>query len=98
MPVRRFTPPDASVASYFHLHRTLGLLGRYLCPEIIPLAHALVAAGPDRLFWGTDWPHANHAGEMPNSTDLFDLLLDWAPDERDRTRILVDNPAQFYGF
>jgi hypothetical protein len=30
--------------------------------------------------------------------DLFDLLLDWAPDERDRTRILVDNPAQFYGF
>jgi predicted TIM-barrel fold metal-dependent hydrolase len=35
---------------------------------------------------------------MPNSTDLFDLLLDWVPDERVRARILVDNPAQFYGF
>lgn len=67
-------------------------------PETIPLAHALAAARPDRLFWGTDWPHANHAGLMPNSTDLFDLLLDWVPDERVRTRILVDNPTLFYGF
>jgi predicted TIM-barrel fold metal-dependent hydrolase len=66
--------------------------------ETIPLARALVAARPDRLFWGSDWPHANHAGQMPNSTDLFDLLLDWVPDERVRARILVDNPAQFYGF
>ena len=67
-------------------------------PETIPLAHALVAARPDRLFWGSDWPHANHWGQMPNSTDLFDLLLEWVPDEATRARTLVDNPAQFYGF
>ena len=39
-----------------------------------------------------------HFGRMPNSTELFDLLLDWVPDENTRTRILVDNPAGFYGF
>lgn len=67
-------------------------------PETIPLVHALVKKRPDRLFWGSDWPHANHWGAMPNSTDLFDLLLDWVPDEAVRTRILVDNPVAFYGF
>jgi predicted TIM-barrel fold metal-dependent hydrolase len=67
-------------------------------PEVIPLAHALVAARPDRLLWGTDWPHANLAGPMPNSTDFFDLLLDWVPDDEVRRRILVDNPARLYGF
>jgi predicted TIM-barrel fold metal-dependent hydrolase len=66
--------------------------------DTIPLVHALVAGRPDRLFWGTDWPHAAHPGRMPNSTDLFDLLLDWVPDDATRTRILVDNPAGFYGF
>jgi predicted TIM-barrel fold metal-dependent hydrolase len=67
-------------------------------PTVTPLAHALVAARADRLLWGSDWPHANHSGKMPNSTDLFDLLLDWVPDEAVRTRILVDNPARLYGF
>jgi predicted TIM-barrel fold metal-dependent hydrolase len=66
--------------------------------DAIPLVHALVAAKPDRLVWASDWPHANHEGEMPNSTDLFDLLLDWVPDEATRNRILVDNPAKLYGF
>lgn len=67
-------------------------------PEVIPLVHALVAARSDRLLWGSDWPHANHYGKMPNSTDLFDQLLEWVPDEATRTRILVDNPARLYGF
>jgi predicted TIM-barrel fold metal-dependent hydrolase len=67
-------------------------------PEVIPLAHALVDARPDRLLWGTDWPHVNLAGPMPNSTEFFDLLLDWVPDDDVRTRILVDNPARLYGF
>jgi predicted TIM-barrel fold metal-dependent hydrolase len=66
--------------------------------EAIPLAHALVAARPDRLLWGSDWPHANHDGPMPNTTELFDLLLDWVPDEDARSRILVENPERLYGF
>jgi len=67
-------------------------------PDAIPLAHALVKTRPDRLLWGTDWPHANLMGPMPNSTEFLDLMLDWVPDEATRNRILVDNPARLYGF
>ncbi len=66
--------------------------------DLIPFARALVKARPDRLVWGSDWPHAFFTGKMPNTTDLLDLLLDWVPDQAMRTRILVDNPATLYGF
>ena len=66
--------------------------------DVIPLAHALVAARPDRLLWGTDWPHINPGKPMPNSTEFFDLLFDWVPDDAIRRRILVDNPSHLYGF
>jgi predicted TIM-barrel fold metal-dependent hydrolase len=61
------------------------------------LARAYVKAAPERLVWGTNWPHP---GEDPKPDDalLFDLLLDWAPDEGVRNRILVDNPIVLYGF
>ena len=65
---------------------------------MIPLAHALVAARPDRLLWGTDWTHMNPGKPMPNSTEFFDLLFDWVPDDAIRRRILVDNPSHLYGF
>ena len=48
--------------------------------------------------WGSDWPHPDHFGEMPNDGDLIDLLLDWGPDEALRQKILVDNPAELFGF
>ncbi len=78
--------------------------------DVTPLARALVRANPDRLIWGTDWPHPDSAtvpGRKP--TDLapaqriddgrvLNLLADWVPDEAIRNRILVDNPAQLYGF
>ena len=66
--------------------------------DMIPLVEALLNAGPDRLLWGTDWPHINIPGPMPKSTAFLDLLLDWVPDEQMRNRILVDNPARLYGF
>jgi predicted TIM-barrel fold metal-dependent hydrolase len=66
--------------------------------DMIPLAEALVKTRPDRLLWGTDWPHLNIPGPMPKSTVFLDLLLDWVPDEAMRNRILVDNPARLYGF
>jgi 2-pyrone-4,6-dicarboxylate lactonase len=68
-------------------------------PEVTPLAHALVRHAPERLVWGTDWPHVNLDGrEMPNDGDLVDLLAEWVPDEATRHRILVDNPCTLYGF
>ena len=67
--------------------------------SVTPIAQALVAARPDRLVWGTDWPHVNMNGRaMPNDGDLFDLLAEWAPDAEVRKRILVDNARALYGF
>ena len=66
--------------------------------DVRPIAHALVGARPDRLVWGSDWPHPAVTRPMPNDGDLLDLMLDWALDEAVRNRILVDNPARLYDF
>lgn len=67
--------------------------------SVTPLARALVAHAPERLLWGSDWPHVNMNGRiMPNDGDLFDLLADWVADEAVRRQILVDHPRQLYGF
>jgi len=63
------------------------------------VARAYVKAAPDRLVWGSDWPHPTEQGKtLPDDALLFDLLAEWAPDEKLRNRILVDNPASLYGF
>jgi predicted TIM-barrel fold metal-dependent hydrolase len=63
------------------------------------IARAFVAAAPERVVWGSDWPHPTEPEDRkPNDAGLFDLLLEWAPDERTRHRILVSNPAALYGF
>jgi predicted TIM-barrel fold metal-dependent hydrolase len=66
--------------------------------DVVPLAQAVIDKAPDRVLWGTDWPHPNIAGRMPNDGDLVDLFARFAPDEALRRRILVDNPARLYGF
>lgn len=66
--------------------------------DAVPFAQACIEAAPDRVLWGTDWPHPNIEGVMPNDGDLMNLLLHYAPDEAVRNRILVDNPARLYGF
>ena len=78
--------------------------------DAAPLARVLIAANPQRVLWGTDWPHPDSA-TVPGrkNTDLAPLLqIDdgalcnqlavWAPDMALRTRILVQNPAELYGF
>lgn len=66
-------------------------------PDVIPVAQALIEANPDRMIWGTDWPHPFHYRGMPNDAYLLDQLLDWA-DGATIQKILVDNPAQLFGF
>jgi predicted TIM-barrel fold metal-dependent hydrolase len=78
--------------------------------DVAPLAKALIAANPDRVVWGTDWPHPDSAtpsgGKPTDVTPLLQIddarllnqLAVWAPDPAVRTRILVDNPARLYGF
>jgi 2-pyrone-4,6-dicarboxylate lactonase len=65
--------------------------------DVVPFARALIAAAPDRVLWGTDWPHPN-VRHMPDDGDLVDLLAEFAPDEATRNRILVDNPKRLYDF
>jgi D-galactarolactone isomerase len=63
------------------------------------LAKALVKKAPERMLWASNWPHPSARKPAPPSDeDLLDLLLDWAPVENDRKKILVDNPAELYGF
>jgi predicted TIM-barrel fold metal-dependent hydrolase len=91
--------------------------GAYLCsdrapdfPDVVPFAQAVIAANPDRIVWGSNWPHPDGArvsGRDPFSVRPFlpvghaetlNLLACWAPDVEARRRILVDNPARLYGF
>jgi D-galactarolactone isomerase len=62
------------------------------------VARAYVQKAPERLVWGSDWPHPSERDNKPDDAILFDLLLDWAPDARVRNRILVQNPEMLYGF
>ena len=77
-------------------------------PELAPLAHALIAANPQRILWGSDWPHPDTGtGRRPGDVSpllrvddggLLNLLAMWAPDTTLRKTILVDNPASLYTF
>jgi predicted TIM-barrel fold metal-dependent hydrolase len=66
--------------------------------DVKPMAQALVAAAPDRIMWGTDWPHPNKYKVNPNDGDLVDALGDWITDPTLLNKIMVDNPARFYRF
>ncbi len=66
--------------------------------DVAPFAAALLEAAPDRLVWGSDWPHVMVTRPMPNDGDLFDLLALWVRDKETRRTILVENPARLYGF
>jgi predicted TIM-barrel fold metal-dependent hydrolase len=65
--------------------------------DVTRLAREYVKLAPQRLLWGSDWPHPTETTK-PDDAVLFDLLQEWARDEPTRRRILVDNPAQLYGF
>jgi len=66
--------------------------------DVTAMARAAIAAAPDRVVWGSDWPHVMQYKPMPNDGDLLDMLAEWAPEPAQRRLILVDNPARLYGF
>jgi predicted TIM-barrel fold metal-dependent hydrolase len=65
--------------------------------DTVPLARAVIAAAPDRVIWGSDYPHLSFADKV-DSMQLFRLLGEWAPDQDVRKRILADNPHRCFGF
>ncbi len=66
--------------------------------DVKPMARALIDAAPDRVMWGTDWPHPNKYEVNPNDGDLADAFADWVDDDAMRGKIMVDTPAAFYRF
>lgn len=66
--------------------------------DAVPFARALVETAPDKLVFGTDWPHPSITVPMPQDASLLDLLPTWVPDETTRRRILVENPSRLYDF
>jgi 2-pyrone-4,6-dicarboxylate lactonase len=65
--------------------------------KAVPIAHALVEAAPDRVLWGTDFPHPNSTHDA-DEADLVDLVPQFAPEHQRQKALLVDNPARLYGF
>jgi len=65
--------------------------------DAVPFASACIEAAPDRVLWGTDWPHPN-VKVMPNDGDLADLIPQMAPTIELQQQLLVDNPARLFGF
>jgi predicted TIM-barrel fold metal-dependent hydrolase len=65
--------------------------------DVASIAKAWATALPERVVWGSDWPHTTESNK-PDDVELLDLLGQWATDEAVRERILVTNPAELYGF
>jgi len=66
--------------------------------DVSTLARVLIRAAPERIVWGSNWPHPNAPAPKPDEKALLDLLADWAPDEATRRRILVGNASRLYDF
>jgi len=73
--------------------------GDYPYAPVAPLAKLFASHAPERMVWGSDWPHVNMNGRlMPNDGDLVDLMSEWVPDAAVRNRIFADNAKKLYGF
>ena len=66
--------------------------------DMVDVVREIIATAPNRVLWGSNWPHAGISVPMPNDGDLLDFLLAAAPEERTRNSILAGNPARLYGW
>ncbi len=66
--------------------------------DAVAMARDLVARFPDRVLWGTDWPHPNHQGPVPDDGALVDLISEIAPTAELMQKLMVDNPQRLYRF
>lgn len=88
-----------------HQHAWVKMTGPYrICDgdlpyvDMRPFNDAVIEANPNRLIWGSDWPHVMVKKQMPHDADLCDLLGEWVQDESLRNAILVNNPCILYDF
>ncbi|MCB9957477.1 MAG: amidohydrolase family protein [Rhodospirillaceae bacterium] len=74
----------------------LSLEGPPAYGDVVPFARSLVERFPDRVLWGTDWPHPNMKSHMPDDGSLVDVIPKIAPDRAAQQALLVDNPSRLY--
>jgi 2-pyrone-4,6-dicarboxylate lactonase len=74
----------------------LSISGPPAYDDFVPFARALVESFPDRVLWGTDWPHPNMTTHMPDDGDLTNMIPRIAPTPDERQALLVDNPMRLY--
>ena len=68
----------------------------YNYSDVLPFMQKLVTNFPDRVLWGTDWPHPNMKSHMPDDGKLVDIIAIFAPDLTTQKKLLVDNPLRLY--
>jgi predicted TIM-barrel fold metal-dependent hydrolase len=100
----------ASGQAYVKLSAAYRISGLPDLSDVAPLARALIAENPDRMLWGTDWPHPGGTRRAPDASatpepfqivddgQALDRVAAWAPDPTIRQKILVENPARLYRF
>ena len=68
--------------------------------DIAAVGREIAAYAPERIVWGTNWPHnmTQTTADYPNDVALLDLVMEWVPDEATRQKLFVDNPADLFDF
>jgi 2-pyrone-4,6-dicarboxylate lactonase len=92
----RFMRENENVWSKVSGAERLSISGPPEYADVVPFARHIVEAFPDRVIWGTDWPHPNMKSHMPDDGNLVDVVPRIAPTEDLRRRLLVDNPMRLY--
>jgi 2-pyrone-4,6-dicarboxylate lactonase len=92
----RFMKEHSNVWSKVSGAERLSAIGPPGYSDFVPFARRVVESFPDRVLWGTDWPHPNMKSHMPDDGDLVDLLPKLAPTADLQRRLLVDNPLRLY--
>jgi 2-pyrone-4,6-dicarboxylate lactonase len=92
----RFMKEHTNVWSKVSCAERLSAVGPPGYSDFVPFARRVVESFPDRVLWGTDWPHPNLKSHMPDDGDLVDLLPHLAPTADLQRKLLVDNPLRLY--
>ena len=92
----RFMAEHENVWSKVSCPERLSQVGPPLYEDVRPFARRVVESFPDRVLWGTDWPHPNMKSHMPDDGLLVDVIPHVAPTEELRRKLLVDNPMRLY--
>lgn len=93
---RKFMRENSNVWSKVSCPERLSLVGAPLYEDVIPFAKSIVEEFPDRVLWGTDWPHPNIKKDMPDDGHLVDYIPQIADTEFLQTKLLVRNPEALY--